>query len=216
MFRPELPSVVLGSFPACWRHANVTQIEKGPPSPSVVANYRPISITSVLSKVFERLVPVRLGRFMERSGVHPTTHFAYRKGLGTCNALLCVSHTLQSALHSGQKARIVQIDFSAAFDMVNHQGIFSIGSALWVLEVLCCLYWHSFCQADHSTLWWMVFGVNWLMLFWSAAELCFGPVIVPSFCTLYSFFPFLKISWSVMLLTLLWWLLCHPLALELQ
>ena len=34
-----------------------------------------------------------------------------------------MSHTLQSALESGQEAMIVQIDFSAAFDRVNHQGI---------------------------------------------------------------------------------------------
>ena len=54
----------LGSFPACCRQANVTPIPKGPPSSSV-ANYRPISMTSALSKVCERLVPVRLGRFME-------------------------------------------------------------------------------------------------------------------------------------------------------
>ena len=62
---------------------------------------------------------VRLGRFMERSGVLPTTQFAYLKGLGTCDALLCVSHTLQSALESRQEARILQIDFSAAFERVN-------------------------------------------------------------------------------------------------
>ena len=66
---------------------------------------------------------VRLGLFMERSGVLPTTKFGYRKGLGTCDALLCVSHTLQSAVESRQEARIVQIDFSAAFDRVNHLGI---------------------------------------------------------------------------------------------
>ena len=60
--------VRLGSFPACWRQANVTPIPKGPPSSSV-ANYRPICITSVLSKVIERLVSVRLGRFVESSGV---------------------------------------------------------------------------------------------------------------------------------------------------
>ena len=113
--------VRLGSFPACWRQASVTPIQKGRPSSSV-ANYRPISITSVLSKVFERLVSVRLGRFMECNGVLPTIQFAYRKGLGTC-ALLCVSHTLQSALEIGQEARIVQIDFSAVFDWVNHLGI---------------------------------------------------------------------------------------------
>ena len=51
--------VRLGNFPACWRHANVTPIPKGPPSSSD-ANYRLIYITSVLSKVFERLVSVRL------------------------------------------------------------------------------------------------------------------------------------------------------------
>ena len=79
--------VRLDSFLACWRQANVTCIPKGPPSSSVT-NYLPISITSVLSKMFERLVSVRLRRFMERSGVLPTTQFAYRKGLGTCDALL--------------------------------------------------------------------------------------------------------------------------------
>ena len=77
---------------------------------------------------------------MERSGVLPTTQLADWKSLGVCDALLFVSHTLQSALKSGQEARIVQIDFSAAFHRVNHQGILYIISALWVLEVLCCLY----------------------------------------------------------------------------
>ena len=53
----------------------------------------------------------------------PITQFAYLKGLGTCDALLRMSHTLQSALESGQEAHIVQIDFSATFDRVNHLGI---------------------------------------------------------------------------------------------
>ena len=83
----------------------------------------PISITSVLSKVFDRLLSVCLGQFMERNGVFPTTQFAYWKDLGTCDALLCMSHTLQSALESGQEARIMHIDFSAAFDIVKNQGI---------------------------------------------------------------------------------------------
>ena len=77
---------------------------------------------------------------MESSGVLPTTQFAYRKGLGSCDALLCLSHTLQSALESGQVARIVQIDFSVAFDRVNHQGILyklcSVGIGGSVLSML--------------------------------------------------------------------------------
>ena len=62
------------------------------------------------------------------------------KGLGTCDALLCVSHILQSALESGHEARIVQIDFSAAFDRINHQGILyrlcSVGIGGLVLSIL--------------------------------------------------------------------------------
>ena len=129
--------VRLFNFPTCWRQANVTPIPKGPPSSSV-ANFRPISITSVLSKVFERLVPVRLGVFMEPSGVLPTTQFAYWKGLGTCDALLSVSHTLQSALESGQEARIVQNDFSAAWTLSTIWA-FSISSVQWELE-FCLVY----------------------------------------------------------------------------
>ena len=95
-------------------------------SPQFRKVHRPLLLPitdQFLSKVFERLVSVRLGRFMERSCVLPTTQFAYRKGLGTCDAFLCVSHTLQSALEIGHEARIVQIDFGAAFDRVNHLGI---------------------------------------------------------------------------------------------
>ena len=51
-----------------------------------------------------------------------------------------MSHTMQSALESGQEARILQVDFSAAFDRVNHQGIlykhYSVGIGDSVLSVL--------------------------------------------------------------------------------
>ena len=77
---------------------------------------------------------------MERSGVLPTTQFAYRKVLGKCDALLCVSHILQNALERGQEARIVHIDFNAVFDRVNHQGILyklcSVGIGGSVLSIL--------------------------------------------------------------------------------
>ena len=131
-----LQLVRLGGFSACWRQANVTLIPKGPPSSSV-ANYRLISITSVLSKVFQCLVSVCLGRFMECSGVLSTTQFAYRKSLHACDAHLCVSHTLQSALESGQ----VHWRLISAPPLIRSTiREFCISSVLWVLEVLCCLY----------------------------------------------------------------------------
>ena len=58
---------------------------------------------------------------MERSGVLPITLFACRKYLSTCDAFLCMPHTLQSVLDSGEEAWIIQIDFCADFDWVNRQ-----------------------------------------------------------------------------------------------
>ena len=122
-----------GGFYTCWRQANVTPIPKGSPS-SFVAFYRPISITPVLSKVFERLVSVRLGRFMERSGVLHTTQFVYWKGLGTCDALLCVSHTLQ--VHWRVDRRLRYCRLTSVQPLIGSTiGVFSISSALWVLEI---------------------------------------------------------------------------------
>ena len=50
---------------------------------------------------------------MEINCVLPDAQSANEKGLCTCDARLCVSHTLQSTLRSGQEAGIVQIDFSS-------------------------------------------------------------------------------------------------------
>ena len=73
----------LGSFPVCWRLAYVTQIPKGPPSSSV-ANYRQIFIIFIVQGVW--------ASGMQCRGVLPNTQFAYRKGRGSCDALLYSTH----------------------------------------------------------------------------------------------------------------------------
>ena len=82
---------------------------------------------------------VRLGRFMELNGVLPTPQFGYRKGLGTCDTLLCVNHTFQMHWRVGRRL--------GSYRLIPEQpligstiGKLSISSVLWVLKVLCCLY----------------------------------------------------------------------------
>ena len=84
-------------------------IPKGPLS-ALVCNYRPISITPVLSKVFERF-GLGFGRFLERSRVLPSHQYSYRKSLGTCDALLDVICAGQLELDRGGELALVQIDF---------------------------------------------------------------------------------------------------------
>ena len=95
-----------GSFPSCWRVAHVTPVPNGSNS-SFVSDYRPISITPVLSKVYEKLGASRLSRYLERAGILPDSQYGFRKGLGTTDALLHTSHVLQSALDHGHEAKIV-------------------------------------------------------------------------------------------------------------
>ena len=105
----------------------------------------------LLSKVFERLLSVCLGRFMEYSGVLSTTKFAYRKC--HCKLRWRVDRRVGSC-------RLISVHPLMRSTVIA----FSTSSPMLVLEVLCCLFWHSFSEADHSTLWWMIVGVNWLTL----------------------------------------------------
>ena len=71
----------LDSFLALLQIGLCHPIPKGPPS-ITIANYLPISISSLLFNVSESLVSVGVGRFVESSGVLPTAQFSYWKGLG--------------------------------------------------------------------------------------------------------------------------------------
>ena len=112
--------VRLGSFSAFWRKANDTLISEGPPS-SDVANYWPISIRSVLSKVLSIWCRFVSDDLWKAVVCFQPVYLFERSGYLWCTFVLV--HTLQSALESWQEPRIVQIDFSAAIYTVNHQGI---------------------------------------------------------------------------------------------
>ena len=101
--------------------ADAVPLPKGSPS-SDVGDYRPISITSVLSKVFEKIVAGKLSHYLENNSLFPPSQFSYRRGQGTCDALLTLSHHLQVALDRGMEGRLVQLSVSAAFDRVSHRG----------------------------------------------------------------------------------------------
>ena len=112
-----------GHFSPCWRTGNISPVPKGGSASSCPSEYRPISITPVLSKVFERLLAKRLYTYAESNHIFPNLQFGFRKGLGACDALLTISNVVQRALDLGQEVRMIGLDFSAAFDRVNHKAL---------------------------------------------------------------------------------------------
>ena len=129
--------VRLGSFPASWSQANVTPIPKDSPS-FFVANYRPISSTSVLCKVFEHPVSVYLWRFIECSDVLPTIQFPYQD---TETVWVSVIHfcayPIICRVHSkvGRKLGLCRLIPVQPLTGLTIRAFF-ISSAPWVLEVL--------------------------------------------------------------------------------
>ena len=113
----------MGAFSLVWRFGNITPLSKCSSNSSYPSDYRPITITPVLSKIYERLLARRLLVFAERNKLFPNLQFGFRKGLGTCDALLTISHAAQKALDLGCELRMVGLDFSAAFDRVNHEAL---------------------------------------------------------------------------------------------
>ena len=73
--------------------------------------------------VFERLLAKRLNYFAEKKNLFPHLQFGFRKGLGTCDALLTITHFVQKALDCGSEVRMMGLDFSAAFARVNRKAL---------------------------------------------------------------------------------------------
>ncbi|MEO1808644.1 MAG: reverse transcriptase family protein, partial [Bacteroidota bacterium] len=128
-----------GTFPDQRKLSNVSPIPKGALS-SDSTQYRPISILPVLSKVAEKLISKPLYRYFERHRLLSRCQYAYRKQLGTCDALLDLTCDIQDNLDKGFEARLVQIDFSAAFDRVNHKALIfklqNLGIGGYLLKLL--------------------------------------------------------------------------------
>ena len=71
-----------------------------------------------MSKIFECLLAKYLNAFAEVNNLFPNQQFGFRKG--ACDAVLTIFDRVQRALGSGFEAHMVGLDFSAAFDHVNH------------------------------------------------------------------------------------------------
>ena len=112
-----------GHFSICCRAGHITPVPKGSSAGSCPSEYRPISFTPVLSKVFERLLAKHLYAYAESNNLFPNLQFGFREGLGSCDALLTTSNTVQRALDLGQEVHMIGLDFSAAFDRVNHKSL---------------------------------------------------------------------------------------------
>lgn len=106
-------------FPKRMQLARVTVLFKSGDKNNM-SNYRPISILPVFSKCLEKLITLRMTTFCEKHNIITDCQFGFRKGRSTELALLTQKELILQAFEQKLVTLGVFIDFSKAFDTINH------------------------------------------------------------------------------------------------
>lgn len=113
-------SLSLGTVPDSWKEGNITALfKKG--DKSNPGNYRPVSLTSVICKLMEKLVRVIIVNHMIKNELFSNKQFGFISGRSTTLQLLRVMDEWTEILDHGGKIDSIYMDFMKAFDKVPHQ-----------------------------------------------------------------------------------------------
>ena len=83
-------------------------------------NYRPISLLSIFNKILEKLVYNRLITFIAKYNILYDKQFGFRRNHSTLHATLLITDKIQRAIEDGLFSCGIFLDFSKAFDTVDH------------------------------------------------------------------------------------------------
>ena len=111
-------------FPACWKVSSVVPVFKNIRERSTVKNYRPVSLLSVVSRVFEKLANNGIVDHLEKCGLFSGLQYGFRSSRSTADLLTVVSDRIARALNRSGATRSVALDISKTFDRVCHTGLF--------------------------------------------------------------------------------------------
>ena len=112
-------SLLQGIFPEKFQISKVTPINNGGEE-MYPFNYRPICTISALTQIFEKLVCKQLVNYLKSNKILYEFQFGFRKGHSTSQAIAEIADNLRNAIDDNLCSCGVLLDFSKAFDTVNH------------------------------------------------------------------------------------------------
>ena len=110
-------------FPDRRKVSSMVSVFKNVGERSAAKNYCPVSLISVVSKVFEKLVNNRIVDHLEKCGFFSDFQYGFRSSRLTADLLPVVSDRVASAFNRSGTTRAVALDISKAFDRVWHAGL---------------------------------------------------------------------------------------------
>ncbi len=126
-------------IPSCYKEAVVTMLHKKD-DPSEIKNYRPISVTPAIMRLFERLISIRLWSFLRTKKIIIKNQSGFRAGRQTKDNLFCLTEKAIEGFNDSKKACTIFYDIAGAFDKVWHNGVvykmFKIGVPAYIIEFI--------------------------------------------------------------------------------
>ena len=107
-----------GIVPMSMKETVVSPLHKAE-SRGLPINYRPITNSSHIIKVFERVISKKLVHYLEQNFLFNPNQHGFRKGRSCLSELLSHFYEILSIVESGGRADVVYLDFSKAFDKVD-------------------------------------------------------------------------------------------------
>ena len=145
------------SFVDDWQKTLITPILKSGNS-ELCSNYRPISLTSLLSKVYTSLLNKRLTNYVEKLNIIPEEQAAFRKDYSTVDHIFTLYTLIMKQFQMNRKLYVAFIDYRKCFDSVRREALFhvlrSYGISGNFLKAIEALYSHVFsavkCNGKHT------------------------------------------------------------------
>ena len=110
-----------GELPEDWKRANITPIYKSKGSKESVKNYRPISLTSQVCKIFESIIRDEMIDFFVESDSLLDPQHGFVPGRSCTSQLILVIEEWSRNLDAGTPVDAIYLDFRKAFDAVAHE-----------------------------------------------------------------------------------------------
>ena len=109
----------LGRFPRNCKIEKIVPLFKTGKTEELT-NYRPISILTCFSKIFEKLIYSRLISFFRKNPVLHDYQYGFRNGMSTTHAVLDVITSTCDQINNEQYTGLILLDFKKAFDTICH------------------------------------------------------------------------------------------------
>ena len=110
-------------FPDCCKVSSLAPVFMNVWERPTAKIYRPVSLFSVVSKVFEKLVNNRIVDHLKKCGLFSDFQYGFRSSRSTLDLLTVVSDRIASVLNRSRTTQAVALDISKAFDKVWYAGL---------------------------------------------------------------------------------------------